>query len=334
MKAHEVVFAETFADGIDAHHAHHGGVERIDTLVGRARSVSRTSAIGHKLSDKAIAATAQIIEAMRIVCDVGVHLHGDINAVESAFGNQLLLAAEITQVTLFTQAVAEVNFDILFSRNSKEHQVAVEFVHDAGVLKGHADGEHIGKLHVVTAAVRRPGFGIGMRMVAADDGVKFAQKRHRLLALLALHAGANTRDAPAGFARQAELFKLCLDFVGCLRFLKAQFGFGKNAFGYSLDVGTTRTNGFAHAALEIFLTHDVSKRKSSTKKASPSDGAQAAGARLRITRRQNTPSRPNMISARTVAQMKLPAATANATGMIRQESALKASMSLPTERPA
>ena len=263
-----------------------------------------------------------------------MHLHGDINAVESAFGNQLLLAAEITQVTLFTQAVAEVNFDILFSRNSKEHQVAVEFVHDAGVLKGHADGEHIGKLHVVTAAVRRPGFGIGMRMVAADDGVKFAQKRHRLLALLALHSGANARDAPAGFARQAELFKLCLDFVGCLRFLKAQFGFGKNAFGYSLDVGTTRTNGFAHAALEIFLTHDVSKRKSSTKKASPSDGAQAAGARLRITRRQNTPSRPNMISARTVAQMKLPAATANATGMIRQESALKASMSLPTERPA
>ena len=34
-----------------------------------------------------------------------------------------------------------------------------------------------------------------------------------------------------------------------------------------------------------------------------------------------------MISANTVAQMKLPAATANATGIIRQESALKASIS-------
>ena len=171
-------------------------------------------------------------------------------------------------------------------------------------------------------------------MVAADDGVKFAQKRHRLLALLALHASTNARDTPTGFACQTEFFKLCLDFVGFLRFLKAQFGFGKNAFGNSLDVGTACTNSFAHASLEIFLTHDVSVRKGSTKKASSSDSTQAAGARLRITRRQNTPSRPNMISANTVAQMKLPAATANATGMIRQESALKASISLPTERPA
>ena len=196
-----------------------------------------------------------------------MHLHGDINAVESAFGNQLLLAAEITQVALFSQAVAEVNFDILFGRNGKEHQIAVKFVHDAGVLKGHADGEHIGKLHVVTAAVSRTGLWISMRMVAADDGVKFAQKRHRLLALLALHAGANARDTPTGFACQTEFFKLCLDFVGCLRFLKAQFGFGKNAFGNSLDVGTACTNSFAHASLEIFLTHDVSvRKKGSTKK--------------------------------------------------------------------
>ena len=144
MEAHEVIFAKTFADGIDSHHAHHGGVERIDTLVGSARCVSSTSAIRHELADETVAAAAQVVEPLRIFRDVGVHLHGDINAVESAFGNQLLLAAEITQVALFSQAVAEVNFDILFSRNSKEHQIAVKFVHDAGVLKGHADGKHVG----------------------------------------------------------------------------------------------------------------------------------------------------------------------------------------------
>ena len=91
----------------------------------------------------------------------------------------------------------------------------------------------------------------------------------------------------------------------------------------------SHTRRLRSSLLMMFLCVKVQQ-----KKASSSDSTQAAGARLRITRRQNTPSRPNMISANTVAQMKLPAATANATGMIRQESALKASISLPTERPA
>ena len=154
-------------------------------------------------------------------------------------------------------------------------------------------------------------------MFAADDGVEFAQKRHRAAVAGAREAGLHARDAEARFIGDAEAVEGFLHLRARLHLLVAEFGLFGDRQADRADVFETLFNGGAQRSLQFFLGHDEMLLMVSV-----SD-----------ERNQKIPSRCSMISARKVAQRKLPAATARATGTMRHESWRKASRSLPRQRP-
>ena len=134
-----------------------------------------------ELADEPVAGARVHHVALGIVGDGHVHLHGDVAVVEAAFSNDLLLAAEEAELALVAKLAAVVDFNVLLSRHGKEHDVASEVIHRARFLERLRDGNDVGNLDVVPAAVRGARHRIAVGMRAADDGVEFAEKGNRAL---------------------------------------------------------------------------------------------------------------------------------------------------------
>ena len=246
-----------------------------------------------------------------------MHLQRHVDVVKPAFGNDLCLAAQEFDLLFFAQLVTVFDLHVLFGRDREEHEVASEVLHGVDVLHRHRDGDEVGDLHVVPAAVGRPGDGVAHRMFAADDGVEFAQKRYRSAVAGAREAGFDARDAEARFVGDAETVEGFPHLRARLYFLVAEFGLFGDRHADRTDVIETLFNGGAKRSLQFFLGH----------------GENLFEVKVSNERNQKIPSRCSMISARKVAQRKLPAATASATGTMRQESWRKASRSLPRHKP-
>ena len=317
MEAHAVLFAEGFADGVDAHDAHHAGEEGVDALVGRARGVRGLAAVGDELAAEAVRGVSDRKVAFGVGRRIDVHLQRHVDVVKTALGDDLGLAAQKLDLLFFAQLVAVFDFHILFGGDRKEHEVAPEVLHGVDVLHRHRDGEEVGDLHVVAATVGGAGDGVAHGMFAADDGVEFAQERHGAAVAGAREAGLDARDAEARFIGDAEAVEGFLHLRARLHFLVAEFGFFGDRHADRADVVETLFNGGAQGGLQFFLGHDELLLMVNES----------------VERNQKIPSRCSMISARKVAQRKLPAATASATGTMRQESWRKASRSLPRHKP-
>ena len=246
-----VLVAEGFADGVDAHDAHHGGVEGVDAFFRCKGGVSGTAVVFDELADEAVARGAEI----EFVARGHVHLHGHVDVLEGAFGDELLLAAEVLETTLVALGVAPVDLDVLFGGDREEDDVAVEFGHDVAQAAGH--GDHVGDLDVVAAAVGGARDGVGVPVVAADDGVELGEHRDGALRVPALHAGLDARDAVAGREFDAEPLERLLHLAGGLHLLEAEFGLGEDGFGNRLDVGAVRGDGFADFLLDGGFVHDL-----------------------------------------------------------------------------
>ena len=136
--------------------------------------VSGFASVFNEFADKAVAACADMKFTIGVVRRIHVHLHGHVNVIETALSNDFSLAAQVSQLTLFTQAVAVINFHVFFSGNGKKDHIAIQMLHDVGVFKRHGHGQEIADLHVVAAAVGCARHRIAIRMVSANDGVEFA----------------------------------------------------------------------------------------------------------------------------------------------------------------
>ena len=180
---------------------------------------------------------------------VDVHLQRHVDVVETAFRDDLGLAAQEFDLLFFAQLVAVFDFHVLFGRNRKEDEVAAQVLHGVDVLHGHRDGDEVGDLHVVAAAVGGAGDGVAHRMFAADDSVEFAQKRAR-------EAGLHARDAEARFIGDAEAVEGFLHLRASLHLLVAEFGLFGDRQADRADVFETLFNGGAQGGLQFFLGHD------------------------------------------------------------------------------
>ena len=186
MESHTVLIAESFAKCIDAHHPHHGRIQGIDSLIGRACRMSRYAAIFDQFTDKAITASAKTKITVRVRGNVGVHLKSHIDILKTTLSNDFLLPTQVAKLALLTKLVAIVDFDIFFSRHGKENNVTVKLLHNARIFKCHGHSHHVGNLNIMTTTVSGSRLRIGFRVIPANNGIKLTQKRHRTKALTAL----------------------------------------------------------------------------------------------------------------------------------------------------
>ena len=269
VEAHAVGFAEGFANGVHAHNAHHRGVESVDALVGRSRRVGGLAAVFDELPDKAVRRAAANEPPVGVVGRVDVHLHRHVDVVERSFVNQLLFAAEVADLPGVAQPVAVVDFDILFGGHRKDDDVAVQVLHRARVFERHRDRKHVRDLHVVPAAVRGPRHGVGIRVIAADDRVEFAEHRDGTARGTALHARFDARDGPAVRVLETELVESCLHLGRRFHFLVAEFGFGEDVGGHGLKFGPAFAKRAGDPLFEFVFGHSCRVRSHFFRCASP-----------------------------------------------------------------
>ena len=193
-------------------------------LSGAPRGVRGLAAVSDELADEAVRGVADLEVPFGVRGRVDVHLQRHVDVVETAFRDDLGLAAQEFDLLFFAQLVAVFDFHVLFGRNRKEDEVAAQVLHGVDVLHGHRDGDEVGDLHVVAAAVGGAGDGVAHRMFAADDSVEFAQKRHRAAVAGAREAGLHARDAEARFIGDAEAVEGFLHLRARLHLLVAEFG--------------------------------------------------------------------------------------------------------------
>ena len=156
-----------------SHQADHRRTQGVDPFVGGAGGMGFLTDILDGHADEAVTGLAQADPTGRRVF-VGVDHHRDIDVVEFAAIDQLLLAAQITDFPLFAQLLAERDFHILFGRRGHEGDVACQRIGYAGQFQSERRTQHRAELQIVAAGVRRTGLGVGCRAVRADHGVQLA----------------------------------------------------------------------------------------------------------------------------------------------------------------
>ena len=201
MYPDDVLLAESFPQGVDAHETQAGRIQGIDAFVGGVGRVSGLADILHGLTYKPVAGTA---DGHRLLGHVGlgVHHHGHVDVVEVAFVNKLALAADIMQFPLLPQALPVGNFHIFFCRNGEEHGVTCQFLHDTGFDDTGAGRQHDRSLEEMAAGVGRSGKRIRFGTVRGADGIQFRQYRHGRSGLTAFDPAFDTGEGQTGLRIQ------------------------------------------------------------------------------------------------------------------------------------
>ena len=119
-------------------------------------------------------------------------------------------------------------------------------LHDSRIFKCHGNGHEVADLDIVTAAVRSARYRIGVRVIAADDGIELSQKGDGLFRISSFHAGLHSRDAPTVRVFESKFVKSRFYFGRGFLFFKAQLRFSKNIRRNLINIGETLVNCAAH----------------------------------------------------------------------------------------
>src|ERR1700722_16137675 len=108
------------------------------------------------------------------VVRAGMDHHRHVDVVPMAAREQLWLAEEELELTLFLAAEALLDIDELLGRDREENDLAGEVIGDADRREAHRRAEHAGDLRVVAAAMRGAGMRVGERVGRGSQAVQFA----------------------------------------------------------------------------------------------------------------------------------------------------------------
>ena len=209
-----ILIPEGLALGVDRHQPQHRRVERVDAVIGRGAGVGRLALVVDELDGEAVAHRGRA--RPETGSRDGAVLHdADVDIIKLAEANEFLLSAEEPELSLFPEFVAIGDLHILLGRNAHEDDVAVELLHQAGVVQRVGDRRDGSELRVVAAGVDGAGRRIGVGMVGHQDRVELTHDGDadiRVRALIRIdHAGVcdvRPRRAaePARVDRRADHF--------------------------------------------------------------------------------------------------------------------------------
>ena len=222
MHPDDVLVAEGLAQRVDSHQADHRSAQGIDPFVGGAGGMGLLADILYGHADKSVAGLAQADPSGRRVL-VGVDHHRDVDVIELAPRHQFLLAAEIADLPLFAQLLAERDFHIFFRRRGHKGDVAGQRIGNAGQFQPERRAQHRAELQIVAAGVRRAGFGIGRRAVRADHRVQLADYGDIGAGSARLQLGLNTGQGQALLTGIIQVAEELADGGGGFGFLETEF---------------------------------------------------------------------------------------------------------------
>ena len=140
--------------------------------MGRSGSVSVLADILNRHADKAVAGFANAYPWFGSIL-VGVNHHRDVDIIEFAAIDQLLLASQIPDFSLVAQLLPEGDFNVFFGGNSHKSDIACQCSGNFSELEAQGRSEHGAELKIVPTGMSSAGQWIGGRAVGADDGVQF-----------------------------------------------------------------------------------------------------------------------------------------------------------------
>ena len=233
VDAHMVGVAERLAQRVNGVDAGDRGVKRVDPLIGRGGGVSLLALVAHHEHAEAVAVVGDGKRRPRgELARVDHHRHIDV--VELAQTDELRLAAQIGDRALVAHLLAAVDLDELFRGNGHQRHGTVELLHDAASDQRRRRGQHDRRLKIVPAAVRSAVERIGLRVVAANDAVEFADQRH-FWPLVFADVGAKPGQRDALLQFQSQRFEIPGQFGAGARFEKSQLGVGRDVFRIGAD---------------------------------------------------------------------------------------------------
>ena len=257
MDADVILVPEGLALGVHRHQPQHRRVERVDALEGGRAGVRRLALVVDELDGEAVA------DGGRAGLEAGGRhravLHdADVDIVELAEADKLLLSAEEPELALLPQLVAVGDLHVLLGGDAHEHDVAVELVHQTRVVQGEGDRRDGGELRVVAAGVDRAGDRVRVRVVRHEDRVQLAHHgdaEHGPRALEGLD------DAGIGDARPrlpAEAPEQRSELLRRLVLLEAELGLSGHGIGEGEDVVSARVDRRAGQFFQFFFgSHSV-----------------------------------------------------------------------------
>ena len=198
--------------------------------------------------------------------------HRHVDVVPMAAREQLWLAEEELELTLFLAAEALLDIDELLGRDREENDLAGEVIGDADRREAHRRAEHAGDLRVVAAAMRGAGVRVGERVVRGSQAVQFADNGDARTAGFAGDAALDAGERQPGLRREAEAGHVLGDQTCGLVLVEAGLGMVEDRLADRDDLVAVAVDRLAHRLLQFFLA----RHPPSPKKVAPDDSVVSA----------------------------------------------------------
>ena len=170
METDVVLVAERFPQRVAAVQTQRRCILGVDAVLGGAAGMAAAAFIGEDLGDDAVKAV--LAGKVVIVVVVRVDHQRQIHSVEIAPAHEFRLTAQVFDLSLVDESLAEFQLDHLFRRDQHKTDLAAETVQSAGLGQGCGDADHLRALAVVTAAVRHA--VDGFRVIRDVQRIQFA----------------------------------------------------------------------------------------------------------------------------------------------------------------
>ena len=171
VNADDIFFLKRLSQGVNPHDPQACRIQGVNPFVRCIRGVRRPANVTHQLHQEAIARFADCDSFLRHF-PLRVHHHRHIDIIEMPFVDKLIFAAKVMKLPLAHQSPAIFDFNVLFRRNGKEHDVAGQLRQNPALYETFRRRQHRRHLEKMAASMRRSRQRIGLRAVRRSYGIQ------------------------------------------------------------------------------------------------------------------------------------------------------------------
>jgi hypothetical protein len=244
-----VLIAEGLAHGVDGGQPDIGGIQRVDSQMGRAPRVGGAADITDGLDDATVVGGGHP-RLLHLGLRRGVDHHGEIHVVEVAEPQQLRLAAEELEPALARLLDAPLHVAVLLSGHGEEDHSPGEVSQGLGIEEAHGGTEQPRHLGIVAAGMSGAALRVRHRMPGHHEPVQLAEQREGGPFLGAARLRADAGDGETGLGRQAEPSQGFLHQTRRLELLEAELRVAPDGLAQPDDRVGAAVDGLADLVLE------------------------------------------------------------------------------------
>ena len=186
-----------------------------------------------------------------------MHHHRHIDIIEMAFIDQLALAADEMNFSLFSQAFAVINFHILFSRYSEKYGIPGKFFHHARLDNPCSCRQHGRHLKEMSACMSCSRQRIRFRTVRCTYRIQFGKYCNSRSVFFSGDLGLDSRKRKPRLRIQSETAHIRFYLGRRLRFLETELRLTFNIEYDLMNCFCRFINRPANGFLHFFFCHSA-----------------------------------------------------------------------------